>query len=56
MYSYARAKEPTMSDLEYYGVAYYLPQVKEPTMSSLARGKPVYLPPRFMTVRQLPPA
>jgi len=27
-------------------------KVKEPTMASLARGRPVYLPPRFMTVRQ----
>lgn len=28
-------------------------KVKEPTLDSLARGKPVYAPPRFMTVRRL---
>eukprot|EP01104_Vermistella_antarctica_P018191 TRINITY_DN6657_c0_g1_i1.p1 TRINITY_DN6657_c0_g1~~TRINITY_DN6657_c0_g1_i1.p1 ORF type:complete len:275 (+),score=54.10 TRINITY_DN6657_c0_g1_i1:132-956(+) len=27
-------------------------KVKEPTMESLARGKPVYLPPRYMTINQ----
>lgn len=27
-------------------------KVKEPTLESLARGKPVYMPPRFMTVNQ----
>ena len=27
-------------------------KTREPTLPSLARGKPVYLPPRFMTVRQ----
>ena len=27
-------------------------KVKEPTMASLARGKPLFLPPRFMTIRQ----
>jgi diphthine synthase len=27
-------------------------KVKEPTLESLARGKPVYMPPRFMTVKE----
>ena len=27
-------------------------KVKEPTLESLARGKPVYMPPRYMTTKQ----
>lgn len=38
--------------VESEGSGFRVRQVKEPSLASLARGKPVYEPPRYMTVAQ----
>ena len=47
---YAKIKENATRKL--HTLALLDIKVKEPTLESLARGKPVYMPPRYMTTKQ----